>query len=75
MARLSKNLYVSYGGKTYTIPLFNSTNDMGAYSYIIVDGKQAYIHLVRENSGLATTPLHIKKHTGSQFRVTDMMKL
>lgn len=71
MGRLSKNLYVAYGGKTYTIPLYDSHDGMSAYSYIIVDGKQAYINLVAENSSLATTPLHIKEHTGSQFRVTD----
>lgn len=71
MSRLSKNLYVAYGGKTYTIPLYDSTQGMSAYSYIIVDGRQAYINLVAENSGLATTPLHIKEHTGSQWRVTD----
>lgn len=71
MARLSKNLYVAYGGKTYTIPLYDTHDGMTAYSYMIVDGKQAYINLVAENSGLATTPLHIKEHTGSQFRVTD----
>lgn len=71
MARLSKNLHVAYGGRTYTIPLYDSSQGMSAYSYIIVDGRQAYINLVAENSGLATTPLHIKKPTGSQFRVTD----
>ena len=71
MARLSKNLYVAYGGKTYTIPLYDTHDGMTAYNYIIVDGRQAYINLVAENSGLATTPLHIKEHTGSQFRVTD----
>lgn len=71
MARLSKNLYVAYGGNTYTIPLYDTHKGMSAYSYIIVDGRQAYINLVAENSGLATTPLHIKEHTGSQWRVTD----
>lgn len=71
MSRLSKNLYVAYGGKTYTIPLYDSHQGMSAHSYIIVDGRQAYINLVAENSGLATTPLYIKEHTGSQYRVTD----
>ena len=71
MGRLSKNLYVAYNGKTYTIPLYDSPQGMTAYSYMIVDGKQAYINLVAENSGLATTPLHVKEHTGGQFRVTD----
>lgn len=71
MARLSKNLHVAYGGKTYTIPLYDSHDGMTAYCYMIVDGKQAYINLVAENSGLATTPLHIKESTGSQLRVTD----
>lgn len=71
MSRLSKNLHVAYGGKTYTIPLYDSHDGMPAYSYMIVDDKQAYIPLVAENSDLATTPLHIKEHTGSQFRVTD----
>lgn len=71
MARLSKNLYVSYGGKTYTIPLYDTPDGMDAYSYIIVDGRQAYINLVAENSGLATTPLHIKESKGNQFRVND----
>lgn len=71
MSRLSKNLHVAYNGKTYTIPLYDSHDGMTAYSYMIVDGKQAYINLVAENSSLATTPLHIKKSTGSQFRVTD----
>ena len=71
MSRLSKNLYVAYGGKTYTIPLYDSHDGMIAFSYMIIDGKQAYINLVAENSGLATTPLHIKKSTGSQLRVTD----
>lgn len=71
MSRLSKNLYVAYGGKTYTIPLYDSTQGMTAYSHIIVDGRQAYINLVAENSSLATTPLHIKEHTGRQFRVTN----
>lgn len=71
MSRLSKNLYVAYNGKTYTIPLYDTNDGMSAYSYIIVDGRQAYINLVAENSGLATTPLHIKESKGNQFRVTD----
>lgn len=71
MGMINQKLHLKYNGRTYDIPLYNSTAGMSAYSYLKINGTQAYINLVAENSDLATTPLHIKDHTGTQFRVTD----
>ena len=73
MAQLSKKLYVSYGGTTQTANLYSDTTGMSAYSYIIVDGRQAYIPLVPVGDSKATK-IHVKESNGKEWCVASYVQ-
>ena len=67
MAELSKKLHIRKGSTEQTVKLYTTTAEAGyTYSYIKVDGVQAYIPLGAENDGRATMG-RVKEHTGNQF--------
>ena len=69
MAELNKTLHIRKGSTEQTIKLYTTQAEAGdAYSYIKVDGVQAYIPLGAENDGRATMG-RVKEHTGNQFAI------
>lgn len=69
MAELNKKLHIRKGSTEQTVKLYTTQAEAGnAYSYIKVDGVQAYIPLGAENDGRATMG-RVKEHTGSQFAI------
>ena len=69
MAELNKTLHIRKGSTEQTVKLYTTKAEVGdAYSYIKVDGVQAYIPLGAENDGRATMG-RVKEHTGNQFAI------
>ncbi len=69
MAELNKTIHIRKGSTEQTIKLYTTAAEAGdAYSYIKVDGVQAYIPLGAENDGRATMG-RVKEHTGNQFAI------
>lgn len=69
MAELNKTLHIRKGSTEQTIKLYTTQAEAGdAYSYIKVDGVQAYIPLGAENDSRATMG-RVKEHTGSQWAI------
>lgn len=69
MAELNKTLHIRKGSTEQTVKLYTTQAEAGdAYSYIKVDGVQAYIPLGAENDGRATMG-RVKEHTGNQFAI------
>lgn len=67
MAELNKTIHIRKGSTEQTVKLYTTRAEAGdAYSYIKVDGVQAYIPLGAENDSRATMG-RVKEHTGSQF--------
>lgn len=67
MAELNKTIHIRKGATEQTVKLFTTQVEVGdTYSYIKVDGVQAYIPLGAENDSRATMG-RVKEHTGSQF--------
>ena len=74
MAELNKKIHIKKGSTEQTVKLYSTTAEAGnAYSYIIVDGVQAYIPLGAENDSRATMG-RVKEHTGSQFAMLSSGK-
>ena len=69
MAKLNKTIHIRKGSTEQTVKLYTTQAEAGdAYSYIKVDGVQAYIPLGAENDGRATMG-RVKEHTGNQFAI------
>lgn len=69
MAELNKTLHIRKGATEQTVKLYTTQAEAGeAYSYIKVDGVQAYIPLGAENDSRATMG-RVKEHTGSQWAI------
>lgn len=69
MAELNKTIHIRKGSTEQTVKLYTTQAEAGeAYSYIKVDGVQAYIPLGAENDSRATIG-RVKEHTGSQFAI------
>lgn len=69
MAELNKTLHIRKGATEQTVKLYTTQAEVGeAYSYIKVDGVQAYIPLGAENDSRATMG-RVKEHTGSQWAI------
>lgn len=69
MAELDKTLHIRKGSTEQIVKLYTTQVEAGdAYSYIKVDGVQAYIPLGDENDSRATIG-RVKEHTGSQFAI------
>lgn len=69
MAELNKTIHIRKGSTEQTVKLYTTQAEAGdAYSYIKVDGVQAYIPLGAENDGRATMG-RVKEHTGNQFAI------
>lgn len=69
MAELDKTLHIRKGSTEQIVKLYTTQVEAGgAYSYIKVDGVQAYIPLGAENDSRATIG-RVKEHTGSQFAI------
>lgn len=69
MAELNKTIHIRKGSTEQTVKLYTTQAEAGdAYSYIKVDGVQAYIPLGAENDGRATMG-RIKEHTGNQWAI------
>lgn len=69
MAELNKTLHIRKGSTEQTVKLYTTQAEAGdAYSYIKVDGVQAYIPLGAENDGRATMG-RVKEHTGNQCAI------
>lgn len=69
MAELNKKLHIRKGSTEQTVKLYTTQAEAGdAYSYIKVDGVQAYIPLGAENDSRATMG-RVKKRTGNQFAI------
>lgn len=74
MAELNKTLHIRKGSTEQTVKLYTTQAEAGdAYSYIKVDGVQAYIPLGAENDGRATMG-RVKEHTGNQFAILSSGK-
>ena len=74
MAELNKTLHIRKGSTEQTVKLYTTQAEAGdAYSYIKVDGVQAYIPLGAENDGRATMG-RVKGHTGNQFAILSSGK-
>lgn len=75
MAELNKTIHIRKGSTEQTVKLYTTQAEAGdAYSYIKVDGVQAYIPLGAENDSRATMG-RVKEHTGSQFAILTSGKL
>lgn len=75
MAELNKAIHIRKGSTEQTVKLYTTQAEAGdAYSYIKVDGVQAYIPLGAENDSRATIG-RVKEHTGSQFAILTSGKL
>ena len=69
MAELNKTIHIRKGSTEQTVKLYTTQAEAGeAYSYIKVDGVQAYIPLGAENDSRATMG-RVKEHTGSQWAI------
>lgn len=69
MAELNKTIHIRKGSTEQTVKLYTTQAEAGdAYSYIKVDGVEAYIPLGAENDGRATMG-RVKEHTGNQFAI------
>lgn len=69
MAELNKTIHIRKGSTEQTVKLYTTLAEAGdAYSYIKVDGVQAYIPLGAENDSRATMG-RVKEHTGSQWAI------
>lgn len=69
MAELNKTIHIRKGSTEQTVKLYTTQAEVGDnYSYIKVDGVQAYIPLGAENDSRATMG-RVKEHTGSQFAI------
>ena len=69
MAGLNKTIHIRKGSTEQTVKLYTTQVEAGdTYSYIKVDGVQAYIPLGAENDSRATMG-RVKEHTGSQFAI------
>ena len=69
MAELNKTIHIRKGSTEQTVKLYTTEVEAGdAYSYIKVDGVQAYIPLGAENDSRATMG-RVKEHTGNQFTI------
>lgn len=69
MAELNKTIHIRKGSTEQTVKLYTTEAEvMSAYSYIIVDGVQAYIPLGAENDSRATMG-RVKEHQGSQWAI------
>lgn len=69
MAELNKKIHIKKGSTEQTVKLYSTIAEAGnTYSYIIVDGVQAYIPLASENDSRATMG-RVKEHTGSQWAI------
>lgn len=69
MAELDKTLHIRKGSTEQTVKLYTTQAEVGDdYSYIKVDGVQAYLPLGAENDGRATMG-RVKEHTGNQFAI------
>lgn len=69
MAELNKTIHIRKGSTEQTVKLYTTQAEAGdAYSYIKVDGVQAYIPLGAENDDRATMG-RVKEHTASQFAI------
>lgn len=69
MAELNKTIHIRKGSTEQTVKLYTTQAEAGdAYSYIKVDGVQAYLPLGAENDGRATMG-RVKEHTGNQFAI------
>lgn len=69
MAELNRTIHIRKGSTEQTIKLYTTQAEAGnAFSYIKVDGVQAYIPLGGENDGRATMG-RVKEHTGNQFAI------
>lgn len=69
MAELNKTIHIRKGSAEQTVKLYTTQVEAGdAYSYIKVDGVQAYIPLGAENDSRATMG-RVKEHTGSQWAI------
>lgn len=69
MAELNKTLHIRKGSTEQIVRLYTTQAEAGdTYSYIKVDGVQAYIPLGAENDGRATMG-RVKEHTGNQFAI------
>lgn len=69
MAELNKTIHIRKGSAEQTVKLYTTLAEAGdAYSYIKVDGVQAYIPLGAENDSRATMG-RVKEHTGSQWAI------
>lgn len=67
MAELNKTIHIRKGSTEQTVKLYTTPAEVGhTYSYIKVDGVQAYIPLGAENDSRATMG-RVKEHTGHQF--------
>lgn len=75
MAELNKIIHIRKGSTEQTVKLYTTQEEAGdAYSYIKVDGVQAYIPLGDENDSRATLG-RVKEHTGSKFAILASGKL
>lgn len=69
MAELNKTLHIRKGATEQTVKLYTTQVEAeDSYSYIKVDGVQAYIPLGAENDSRATMG-RVKEHTGSQWAI------
>lgn len=74
MAELNRTIHIRKGSTEQTIKLYTTQAEAGnAFSYIKVDGVQAYIPLGAENDGRATMG-RVKEHTGNQFAILSSGK-
>ena len=69
MAELNKTIHIRKGSTEQTVKLYTTQAEVGDnYSYIKVDGVQAYIPLGTENDSRATMG-RVKEHTGNKFAI------
>lgn len=69
MAELNKTLHIRKGSTEQTVKLYTTKAEAGdAYSYIKVDGVQAYLPLGESNDGRATIG-RIKEASGHEFAI------
>ena len=69
MAELNKKLHIRKGSTEQTAKLYTTQAEAGdAYSYIKVDGVQAYVPLGAENDSRATMG-RVLEHTGNNFAI------
>lgn len=74
MAELNKTIHIRKGSTEQIVKLYTTQEEAGdAYSYIKVDGVQAYIPLGAENDSRATMG-RVKEHTGAQFAILSSGK-